>query len=167
MWTITSTNLLTITSTLYHVDIIVNKGLFGGGWRGEEQDREKVPPQGHELYISSLAWMLYFHRREGSGGVAVWHRKREMVVEIYNDGPSNNIYIQNWLQEARRAGGCSNARCSFLALRILRCPSPYPACIATSCPYHPGCVLMHVNPDVVSLILLWHFLDSFFHELFF
>jgi hypothetical protein len=37
-----------------------------------------------------------------------------MVVEIYNDGPSN-IYIQNWLQEARRAGGCSNARSSFLA----------------------------------------------------
>lgn len=92
-----------------------------------------------------------FSQAEGSGGVAVCHRKREMVVEIYNAGPSN-IYIQNWLQEARRAGGCSNARCLF------------PGCIATSCPYHPGSVLMHVNPDVVNLILLCHFLSSF-HKL--
>ena len=125
-----------------------------------------MPPQGHELYISSLAWMLYFHRREGSGGVAVWHRKREMVVEIYNDGPSN-IYI--YRIGCKRPGEPEDApmRGVRSELRILRCPSPYPACIATSCPYHPGCVLMHVNPDVVSLILLWHFLDSFFHELFF
>jgi len=32
-----------------------------------------------------------FTGERGSGGVAVWHRKREMVVEIYND------YIYIWL----------------------------------------------------------------------